>query len=108
MKKTFLVSENLKEVTLTIKFPIDDMLNIFCNMFYTKINQSNREFMDIIHESDETLCRLKVCELLNVSSTTLTKRIKDGSIPYSRIGSRYVFSKKEVLEAIKTNRGGKK
>lgn len=108
MNQKINISEDLKEVTLTIKFPIEDMLNIFCNMFYTKINQSNREFMNIINESDETLCRLKVCELLKISPTTLTKRIKDRSIPYSKLGSRYVFSKKEVLEAIKTNRGGKK
>lgn len=101
MKNNVTISEDFKEVTLTIKFPIEDILNKLCGMFYSKLNQSNSEIMNVIHESDETLCRLKVCELLNISQTTLTKRIKDGSIPYSKIGSRYVFSKKEVLSAIK-------
>lgn len=101
MKQNVTVSEDFKEVTLTIKFPIEDMLNIFCDMFYTKLNQSNREFMNIIHESDETLCRLGVCELLKISQTTLTKRIKDGSIPHQRVGRKLLFSRKEVLEAIK-------
>ncbi|WP_160069295.1 helix-turn-helix domain-containing protein [Sphingobacterium bovisgrunnientis] len=101
MKQSLIVSEDFKEVTLTIKFPIDELLDRFSRMFYHKLNESNHKIMEVIHDSDETLCRLKVCELLNISSTTLTKRIKDGSIPYSRVGSRYVFSKKDVLAAIK-------
>jgi len=101
MKKNIQVSEDFKEVTLTITFPIEGMLNTLCNMFYSKINQSNNEIMNIIYDADETICRLKVCELLNISQTTLTKRIKDGSIPYSRVGRKLVFSKKEVLAAIK-------
>lgn len=101
MTQNVKVSEDFKEVTLTIKFPIEDMLNKLCSMFYSKLNQSNSEIMDVIHESDETLCRLGVCKLLKISQTTLTKRIKEKSIPYSKCGRRLLFSKNEVLAAIK-------
>ncbi|MFD2743149.1 MULTISPECIES: helix-turn-helix domain-containing protein [Sphingobacterium] len=101
MNQNISVIEDFKEVTLTIKFPIDEMLNTLCRMFYHKLNESNKEIMEVVNEADETLCRLAVCELLNISETTMTKRLKDGSIPYSRVGRKLVFSKKEVLSAIK-------
>jgi len=101
MNNNVSVSEDFQEVTLTIKFPIDEILDTFCRMFYHKLNESNKEIMEVIHETDETLCRMGICKLLNISQTTLTKRLKEGGIPHSRVGRKLVFSKKEVLAAIK-------
>lgn len=108
MNNNILVSEDLKEVTLTIKFPIDELLDRFSQMFYHKLNQSNHKIMDAINDSDETLSRLEVCELLKVSQSTLSKLIKEKRIPYLRPGQKLIFLRNEVLQAIKTNGGSKK
>lgn len=106
MTKKVAVSEDFKEVTLTIKFPIDEMINTFYHMFYQKLNESNEKIMEVINDSDETLSRMAVCNLLGISQTTMTKRLKEGRIPYSKIGRKLIFSKKDVLAAIKIE-GGK-
>lgn len=101
MKNSINIIQDQGEIVVTIKLPMDQFVNPLVNLLYHKIKELNIEVKEALYDSSDTIYRMDVCKLLNVSQTTMTKRIKDGSIPYSKFGSRYVFSKKEVLAAIK-------
>ncbi|MCC2599779.1 helix-turn-helix domain-containing protein [Sphingobacterium sp. FBM7-1] len=100
MSKTNITNRKPQEVTLEITVSIENLVEVFFQMFNQKLQESKQEARDVA-EDDEILCRLGVCQLLKISQTTLTKRIKDKSIPYSKCGRRLLFSKSEVLNAIK-------
>lgn len=51
-------------------------------------------------QNELMLDKKQVMTLLKISSFTLWNRMKDGSIPFKKIGRRVLFSKKEVLNAI--------
>lgn len=52
-------------------------------------------------EDNETLSRQEVMKMLNISSTTFWKHIKDGTLPSRKIGRKYIFLKSEILQLIK-------
>lgn len=53
------------------------------------------------HSEDQILCSKEVLLLLKISKPTLFKKMKDGTIPYTRIGRRLLFKKNEVLDSLK-------
>lgn len=101
MKNSINIIQDQGEIVVTIKLPMDQFVNPLLSLLNYKIKELSKEFKEVIDDSGDTLCRMGVCRLLNISQTTMTKRLKEGSIPYSRIGRKLVFSKKEVLAAIK-------
>ncbi|QMU28774.1 helix-turn-helix domain-containing protein [Adhaeribacter radiodurans] len=42
----------------------------------------------------------RVCELLSISKSTARNWMKDGRIPFKRIGSRIYFFESEILESL--------
>lgn len=48
----------------------------------------------------------QIASFLGTSVPTIRRMVRAGSIPYFRVGKRYLFWPKEVLEAIKMGRGG--
>ncbi|WP_324757739.1 helix-turn-helix domain-containing protein [Sphingobacterium thalpophilum] len=90
-----------QEVTLEVSVSIENLVEVFFQIFNQKLQEAKREFIKSAQEEDEILCSLAVCDLLKISQTTLTKRIKDKTIPYSKCGRKLLFSKNEVLNSIK-------
>lgn len=55
-------------------------------------------------DSDEMLTVKEVLLTLKISKPTLFKRMKDKSIPYTRLGRRVLFSKKDVFQALQSKK----
>lgn len=55
--------------------------------------------------TEEFLTVEETCKLIKISKPTLYERMKDGSIPFIRLGSRLLFVKEDVLNAIKKKGG---
>jgi len=51
-------------------------------------------------EQDEYLSRKEALQLLKISSTSLWSRMKEGALPYMRIGRKVLFSKNKLLASI--------
>lgn len=49
---------------------------------------------------DELLTRDDLLKMLKIGETTLWKMMRDGKIPYKRVGKRVLFSKNEILKEI--------
>ena len=102
---TAFVNEFLTLLTNTVKESVNDAAqNIFGELNRQK---STAELNGV---ADGFLTRTQVAELLSISIVTLHRYQKEGLIPYRRVGRRILFSKSEVLEAIKITpkkKGGK-
>ena len=64
-----------------------------------RINTSN--------DSTELLTFKQTQLLLKISRPTLFKRMKDGTIPFKRVGRRLLFSKNEILNRLEISNVGK-
>ena len=49
----------------------------------------------------------ELCEYVGLSHVTVRKRIKEGAIPFKRIGNLYKFSKEEIDNWVKTGESAK-
>jgi predicted DNA-binding transcriptional regulator AlpA len=74
----FLISETLREVLIG-----------------TELTNNIKE------PPDQLIDRQEALRLLHLSSTSLWSRMKDGTVPFKRIGRRVLFSKNEILKCIK-------
>lgn len=101
MNKIIITKCDLKEVAIEATVSIENLVEVFFQIFNQKLQESQTESKKVNQENDDLLSRLEICNLLHISQTTLTKRIKDNCIPYSKCGRRLLFSKNEVLNAIK-------
>jgi excisionase family DNA binding protein len=50
---------------------------------------------------NELLSVKELCQFLKISKPTLFKKMKDGTIPYTRIGRRILFKRNEVINSLK-------
>lgn len=65
-----------------------------------ELNKShNSNFLS--YSEDQILSSKEVLLLLKISKPTLFKKMKDGTIPYTRIGRRLLFKKNEVINSLK-------
>ena len=78
---------------------IETFVQYVQNIFY-ELNRQ-KEHAELNTVADGFLTRTQVAELLQVSFPTLHRYQKEGLIPYRKIGRRILYSKCEVLEAIK-------
>ena len=51
-------------------------------------------------QKDVVMNREEVMKKYNICSTTLHKRMKDGTIPFEKVGRKVIFSEKAVEKAI--------
>lgn len=59
------------------------------------------------HKKEERiLTRQDIQKLFNIGETTLWKRMKDGSLPYFKIGRKVFFRENEVRAALKNSNQG--
>lgn len=91
----------METVIVSKKEDIQEMLNSFINKL--QINASPQVQAEA---KTELLTRDQIMEFLNIKETTLWLRMRDGSLPFKRIGRRILFDKAEVLAAISTNKKG--
>lgn len=99
------VNQFLTLLTNTVKESVNDATQ---NLVH-ELNRQ-KESVESNNVADGFLTRNQVAELLNISVVTLFRYQKEGLIPYRRVGRRILFSKTEVLEAIKITpkkKGGK-
>lgn len=52
------------------------------------------------NQKDVVMNREEVMKKYNICSTTLHKRMKDGTIPFEKVGRKVIFSEKAVEKAI--------
>lgn len=104
MKNERINSKSLKEVKLELTVDINDLVEIFFQRFNDKIQEEKIKTMRNAEKEEEILMtRLEVCQLLRISSPTLSKRVKDGTLKYRKCGKRIYFSKSEIMDCIKRN-----
>ena len=90
------VNQFLTLLTNTVKESVNDA----AQNFFNELNRQ-KEPAQLTNIADGFLTRTQVAELLNISIVTLHRYQKEGLIPYRRVGRRILFSRSEVLEAIK-------
>jgi excisionase family DNA binding protein len=76
-------------------------------------NYLDERFQEVLQEvrncgktttiKEELITFKETLRLLKISRPTLFKRMKDGTIPFRRIGRRLLFSRNEIIEKIKKN-----
>jgi predicted DNA-binding transcriptional regulator AlpA len=59
-----------------------------------------------VPEEDKLLDRNEVLELLKISAVTLWSRMKEGDIPFKKLGRRVLFSKRDILNSLSENKKG--
>ena len=59
---------------------------------------SNRES---IEKEDRILTRQDIMEMFHIGETTVWKRMKDGTLPYKKIGRKVIFYENSVEKAMK-------
>ncbi|MDB5005696.1 MAG: hypothetical protein JWP45_89 [Mucilaginibacter sp.] len=99
------VNEFLTLLTITVKESVNDA----AKNLVQELNRQ-KESVELNKVADGFLTRTQVADLLNISIVTLHRYQKEGLIPYRRVGRRILFSRTEVLEAIKITtkkKGGK-
>ncbi len=84
--------ENYITVNLTLDEFKDTIRDVVTDCFNE--NETNKQ-----ETQDEILTRDDVSKLFNISETTIWKYMKDGRLPFRKIGRRVLFSKTEILEA---------
>lgn len=101
----FLVNKNNNEINITI--PLDTLLSEFKQLIVETVQTTIKAQHQIEPSPTQSdlLTRLQACKLLKISLPTLDARIKDGSIPYFRIGKKILFDEVKVMESIARKRG---
>lgn len=87
---------------ININLPIDNILEGLIKIIQKTIVETleaQNKFEPSSAESD-LLTRQQTCKLLGISAPTLDARIKDGSLPYCRIGKKVLFDKNSILSSI--------
>ncbi len=52
-------------------------------------------------KEDRILTRQDIMEMFHIGETTVWKRMKDGTLPYKKIGRKVIFYEKSVEKAMK-------
>ncbi|MEP0984941.1 helix-turn-helix domain-containing protein [Ekhidna sp.] len=67
----------------------------------TAVQEELKEIFEPASEDiDKLISRKEVAKFLKVSLPTLTKYVKNGTIPAHRIGNRILFKKQEVIDSL--------
>lgn len=86
--------------------PISELKEVISEVLDEKFNSNPRQ--PLLNKKEEDYAtRKEVAKRLRISLPTLTTYIKEGRIPYHRIGRRVLFKwdeVQEVLEQIETNK----
>ena len=76
----------------------------FFGKFSKFLDERNRKILCLLKEQQEPLMTTAQCmEFLHVSRTKLHYMIKNGQIPFFRVGNSLRFSKKEVRKTLSIN-----
>ena len=77
----------------------EQLISIISEVVRQELSHVNREKLPDT-EPDEFLNALQVVIMLKISKPTLYKRMKDGTIPYKKVGRRLLFSKNEIINQL--------
>jgi excisionase family DNA binding protein len=90
---------------------VNEFLTLLSNTVKESVNDAAKNLVQELNRqkdaaelndvADGFLTRAQVADLLQISLVTLHRYQKDGNLPYKKLGRRILFSKSEVLEAIK-------
>lgn len=93
--------KNIKNDNSLVIIKYDELMTGISNMLDSKISSFNKS--QIIECKEELLTREQLKNKLNISFPTLHKLMKEGRIPYKKIGKKTYFNFQEILNLI--NRG---
>jgi excisionase family DNA binding protein len=86
---------------ILISIPKDELQSIVIECVISCLNQHEFEFPKE-EKQEEYLTGKQVDSLLNISSPTRHKYVKDGLLNKHKIGGRVLFKRSEVLKALKS------
>ena len=88
----------MPKVILTTSEELEEIISKSVQNVIREYESTKNENTD--SENEEMLTTLQILLLLKISKPTLYKRMKDGTVPYRRIGRRLLFPKNEILSSI--------
>lgn len=86
----------MSEIIITTAEQLKQVIVEIFNKQIIRIPAENTQTLD-----EELLNFKQTLLLLKISKPTLFKKMKDGTIPYTRIGRRLLFKKSEVINSLK-------
>ncbi len=93
--------KNINNDNTLVIIQYDELMTGISNMLDSKISNFNK--ITIVESKEELLTREQLKNKLNISFPTLHKFMKEGKIPFKKIGKKTYFNYPEILNLI--NRG---
>jgi excisionase family DNA binding protein len=81
----------------------DELEQILTEIIRKEIKNISVSKMEILHEDDDLITFNEALRLLKISRPTLFKHMKNGIVPFRRVGRRLLFPKQTILKKIIQN-----
>jgi excisionase family DNA binding protein len=92
---------NLEEINQFIRQAVQEEIGAFSSSLQSAQSQA------ISKTEDKLLTRNQLAEKLNISLSTVWKRMKNKELPYMRLGKKIYFRESEINKILEERKGGK-